>query len=61
MHVMSVKMHRVSSGRAVVNHDADGAVGAEVLDVPLCGESQVSLVSLQEDRLVIVRAERGAI
>ena len=54
---MPVEMHGVRGGRVVVYDNADGAVAAEVLDVPFGGEGVVLLVGLQEDGLVVVCAE----
>lgn len=48
-------------GRVVVYDNADGAVAAEVLDVPFGGEGVVLLVGLQEDGLVVVCAEGDVI
>lgn len=58
---MAVEMHGMGGGRVIVDDYADGAVAAEVLDIPFCREGVVLLVSLQEDGLVIVCAERNVV
>lgn len=57
-HVVAVKMHGMGRRRGVVDHHADGRVGAEVLDVPRGGIGEVSLVGQEEYRIVVVGAER---
>ena len=44
---MPVEVHRVRGGGGVVDDDADGGVGAEVLGVPFCWIGEISLVCEQ--------------
>lgn len=61
LHVVAVEMHGMRGGRRIIDDDAHGAVGAEVLDVPFVGVGEVSLLGEQEDRAVVVYAKGGAV
>ena len=51
----------MGGGRVIVDDYADGAVAAEVLDIPFCREGVVLLVGLEKHRLIVVRAERNVV
>ena len=53
--VVAVEMHGVGGGEFVLDNDADGAVVAEVVDVPLgvVGVGEVALVGEDEDRMTL--------
>ena len=49
--VVAVKMHRVGGEwEEVVNHQADGRVGAEVVDIPLGVEGEREVAFLTEGK-----------
>lgn len=56
-------MHRVSYRRRVFYDDADGFVGAGVVDVPFggIGVGVVAGFCQEEDRCVVVSAEGGVV
>jgi hypothetical protein len=61
LHVVPVKMHWVRGGGGVVDDDADGGVGAEVLSVPFGGVCEISFVCEEENGTVVVCAKGGAV
>ena len=60
---MAVEMHWVGGSGVIFDNDSDRVVIAEVVDVPLGveGVGSVTLVSKEEDRVVVVSAEGGFI
>ena len=61
-HVVAVDVHGVDDARnAVVNDEADGAVGFEVVHVPFGLVAEVTGVGLVEKGVVVVASEAGAV
>src|SRR4051812_30229341 len=55
-------MHRVTASLTMVDDvDADGLVGAEVVDVPLRLGVKITILGLDEDRVVVVSTVRAVI
>ena len=54
-------MHGVGGRSGVVDYDADGRVGAEVLHVPFIGIGEISLVCQKQNGTVVVRTEGGSV
>ena len=54
---MAVEMHGVGGRELVLDDDTDGAVGSEVVDVPLGvkGIREVALIGEDEDRVTFGR------
>ena len=55
--VVAMEMHGVGGGKFVLDNEADGAIVAEVVDVPLwvVGVGEVALVGEDEDRMTLRR------
>lgn len=61
LHVVAVEVHGVGGRGGVVDYYTDGAVGAEVFDVPFGGEGGVAFVGEEDGGVVVVGAEGGAV
>lgn len=57
---MTVEMHGVGGRCRIVDYNTNGCVGAEVEDVSDWIEGEVSLLSLAQDRLIVVCAKGRA-
>ena len=63
VHVVAVQMHRVDGAGGVVDDEADGVVGAGIVDVPFGGVGVAVVASLGEEEYggVVVGAEGGIV
>lgn len=61
LHIVAVEMHGMSDWCGIVDYDADGGVTAEVFDVPFSLVGEVFGECEEEDRVVVVCAEGGAV
>ena len=63
LEIVAVEMHGMDGAEDVADDEADGVGGAEIVDVPVrvVGVGGVALVGEEEERVVVVGAEGGAV